>query len=132
MADLDDEGVRRLLEQRNHAVISTLNEDGSIHGTVVWVDLVDGRVAVNSAVGRTWPTNLQRNPTITVVVYDEANPYEYVEVRGQAVQRLQGAEEHIDRLAKKYVGADRYPYRQPGEQRVSFLVEPTRVRHQKQ
>ena len=132
MADLDDEGVRRLLEQRNHAVISTLNEDGSIHGTVVWVDLVEGRVAVNSALGRTWPTNLQRNPTITVVVYDEGNPYEYVEVRGHAVQRLEGAEEHIDRLAKKYLGADRYPYRQPGEQRVSFLVEPARVRHQKQ
>ena len=132
MASLDDPGVQALLQPKNHAVVSTLNEDGSVHSTVVWQDEVDGRLAINSAVGRKWPTNLERDPTITVLVYDESNPYDYVEVRGTATSRLEGARDHIDRLAKKYLGADVYPYHQEGEQRVTYLVEPTLVRHQKQ
>ncbi len=132
MTSISDEAVQRLLAQKNHAVCSTLNEDGSIHSTVVWVDVQDGRLAVNSAVGRRWPTNLERDPHVTVVVYDESNPYEYVEVRGSATGRTEGADAHIDGLAKKYLDADAYPFRQPGEQRVSYLVEPSLVRHQKQ
>lgn len=134
MAGLDDPGVQALLQKTppNHAVVSSLNDDGSIHSTVVWVSVEDGLLAVNSAQGRKWPSNLQRDPTVTVVVYDEDNPYDYVEVRGRAVERNAGAEDHIDRLAKRYIDADSYPFRQPGEQRVTFLVEPTRVRHQKQ
>ena len=132
MASIDDEAVQRLLEQKNHAVCSTMNEDGSIHSTVVWADVQDGRLAVNSAVGRRWPSNLERDPRITVVVYDETNPYEYVEVRGTATGRTEGADAHIDALAKKYLGADEYPFRQPSEQRITYLVEPSLVRHQKQ
>ena len=131
ITDVDDPAVAALLTGGSHAVCSTLNPDGSIHSTVVWVDVEDGRVAVNSAVGRRWPTNLERDPVINVLVYDETNPYEYVEVRGSAVSRLEGADRHIDRLAQKYLGTD-YPFRQPGEQRISFLVSPTKVRHQKQ
>jgi PPOX class probable F420-dependent enzyme len=133
MASLDDPGVQRLLvEQKNHAVISTFEEDGSVHSTVVWADHVDGRLGVNSAVGRRWPTNLARDPRITLLVYDESNPYDYVEVRGTATGTTEGADAHIDRLAKKYLGADSYPFRQEGETRISFFVEPARVRHQKQ
>ncbi|WP_218123517.1 TIGR03618 family F420-dependent PPOX class oxidoreductase [Quadrisphaera sp. DSM 44207] len=129
---MDDAGVRRLFEQRNHAVISTLEEDGAVHSTVVWVDLRDGRPAVNSAVGRRWPDNLERDPRATLVVYDESNPYEYVEVRGRARGTTEGADAHIDRLAKKYLDADAYPFRQEGEQRITYLIEPSKVRHQKQ
>ena len=132
MASIDDEAVQRLLEHKNHAVCSTMNEDGSIHSTVVWADVQDGRLAVNSAVGRRWPSNLERDPRITVVVYDETNPYEYVEVRGTATGRTEGADAHIDALAKKYLGAAAYPFRQPAEQRITYLVEPGLVRHQKQ
>ena len=133
MASLSDEGVRLLTEQQtNHAVVSTLNEDGSIHGTVVWFDVRDGQIAVNSAVGRRWPSNLERDPRITVVVYDEDNPFDYVEVRGTAQGTTEGAHEHIDRLAKKYLGLDEYPAHQPGEQRVTYVVQADRVRHQKQ
>ena len=132
MATLDDPGVQALLDKPNHAVLSTLDGEGAIHSTVVWVDVQDGRLAVNSAVGRLWPRNLERNPTVTVVVYDESNPYDYVEVRGTARGTLEGAEEHIDRLAGKYLGADSYPYRQPDEQRITYLVDAVRVRHQKQ
>ena len=130
MASLDDPGVRALLDKPNHAVVSTLGEDGEIHSAVVWVDVQDGRLAVNSAVGRKWPTDLERNPAVTVLVYDESNPYEYVEVRGTARGTTEGADAHIDRLAKKYLGKDSYPFRQPGEQRVTFVVDATRVRHQ--
>ena len=123
--DLVDQGA-------NHAVVSTLNDDGSIHSTVVWANVEDGRVAVNSAVGRRWPTNLERDPRINVTVYDAQNPYEYVEVRGTATGTTDGADDHIDRLAKKYLDADSYPFRQEGEQRISFFVDAERVRHSKQ
>ena len=132
MADLSDERVRRLLERPNHAVASTLNADGSVHGTVVWVDLLDGRPSVNSAVGRVWPTNLERDPRITLVVYDEGNPYEYVEIRGRAQGRLEGADAHIDRLAAKYLGQERYPGHSADEQRISYVIAPTSVRHSEQ
>lgn len=131
MANIDDPAVRHLLE-RNHAVVSTLNEDGSVHSTVVWVNVEDGKVAFNSALGRRWPTNLERDPRITVLVYDESNPFEYVEMRGTVTANTEVADGHIDRLAKKYIGADTYPFRQRGERRVTFFVEPTLVRHQKQ
>jgi PPOX class probable F420-dependent enzyme len=129
MATLDDPGPRELLEKPYHAVISTLNRDGSIHSTVIWVDLEDGKLAVNSAVGRLWPTNLQRDPRTTVLVYDPNDPYRFVEVRGRAAATTEGADEHIDRLAKKYLNADSYPDRRPDEQRIKFLIEPEHVRY---
>ena len=101
MASIDDPGVKVLLDKPNHAVCSSLNDDGSIHSTVDWVSVQDGCLAVNSAVGRRWPTNLERDP-------------------------------HIDRLAKNHLDADSYPFRQPGEQRITYLVDADRVRHQKQ
>ncbi len=132
VASLDDTDVRALLEQPNHAVISTGNADGSVHSTVVWVDVEDGGVAVNSAAGRVWPANLERDPRATVLVFDQGNPYHYVEIRGAATATQDGADEHADRLTKKYLGLDRYPYRQPGEQRVKFVIAPERVRLVKQ
>jgi PPOX class probable F420-dependent enzyme len=132
MTTIDDPQVARLLSEPNHAVISTLLPDGSVHSTVVWVDVLDGKVAFNTAVGRQWPTNLERDPRITVLVYDQGNPYEYLELRGRATGRTEGADEHIDRLAKKYLDADTYPFRQEGEQRITYVVDADRVRYQKQ
>ena len=132
MTTINDPQVARLLSEPNHAVISTLLPDGSVHSTVVWVDVLDGKVAFNTAVGRQWPTNLERDPRITVLVYDQGNPYEYLELRGRATGRTEGADEHIDRLAKKYLDADTYPFRQEGEQRITYVVDADRVRYQKQ
>jgi PPOX class probable F420-dependent enzyme len=112
--------------------ISTFNPDGSIHGTVVWQEVVEGALNVNSAVGRRWPSNLDADPRVTVVVLARDNPYEYVEVRGTATRTADGADEQIDRLAKKYIGQDRYPFRGDGEQRVHYVVTADRVRHRKQ
>ena len=131
MAQVNDEAVKQLLNKPNYAVISTVNEDGSIHSAVVWVGVEGDNVTVNSAEGRKWPSNLDRNPTANVLVYDQENPFEYVEVRGKA-SRADGADDHIDSLSKKYIGQDKYPFRQPGEERIKFVVQPDKVRHQKQ
>jgi PPOX class probable F420-dependent enzyme len=132
MASLNDQPIRELLEQPNCAVISTLNPDGSILDTVVWISTENGAVAVNSAKGRKWPANLERDPRVTVLVYEGNNPYEYVEIRGRASATTEGADEHINALTKKYIGQDEYPFRQPGEERIKFLIQPDHVRHQKQ
>ena len=132
MATLNDQPVQELLEQPNHAVISTFNQDGSVHNTVVWISADDGTVAVNSAIGRKWPTNLERDPRVNVLVYEQGNPYNYVEIRGSASATRQGADEHINALTKKYIGQDEYPFRQPGEQRIKFVIQPDHIRHQNQ
>jgi PPOX class probable F420-dependent enzyme len=132
MATLDDPEVRSLLEQPNHAVISTLNADGSILDTVCWISAQDGMVAVNSALGRRWPANLERDARCTVLVIESGNPYNYVEIRGTATATREGADEHINALAKKYIDQDEYPFRQPGEERVKFVIAPAHIRHQKQ
>jgi PPOX class probable F420-dependent enzyme len=132
MASLEDPDVRELLEKPNYAVVSTHNQDESIHSTVVWVDAENGHVALNSTIDRKWPTNLQRDPRVNVLIQESGNPYHFVEVRGDARATTDGADEHIDRLAKKYMGQDEYPYRRPGDQRIKFVITPKRVRLVKQ
>ncbi len=117
-----------LLQAKNFCNVGTLNPDGSILAAPVWVDLQDGRAVLNTAEGRAWPRNLQRDPRVTLTVQNMENPYEYVSIRGRAVEQTRsGADEHIDSLAKKYLSQDSYPYRQPGEQRVIIRVEPEHV-----
>ena len=132
MATLTDSEVHKLLSEPNHAVVSTLNPDGTILNTVAWISAENGSVAVNSARGRRWPTNLERDPRVTVLVYEQGNPYNYVEIRGRASATTEGADEHINALTKKYIGQDEYPFRQPGEERIKFVIQPDHVRHQKQ
>jgi PPOX class probable F420-dependent enzyme len=120
--------ARELIEAPNFVTLATEREDGSPHLTVIWGDLEDDRIAVNSAEGRTWPENVRRNPEVSLVVVNSDNPYEYATVRGRVVEDTHdGADEHIDGLAKKYLDKDEYPFRQPGEQRVKFVIEPERV-----
>jgi hypothetical protein len=96
---------------------------------MVWISSEDGILAVNSAIGRLWPTNLERDPRITVLVFETGDPYNFVEIRGTATPDLEDADDHINRLAKKYRGLDEYPSRRPGEQRIKFVIEPDRVRY---
>jgi PPOX class probable F420-dependent enzyme len=111
--------AEELLEAKNFCHVSTLGEDGTVHCAPVWVDVQDGLAVLNTAEGRVWPRNLERDPRATLTVQNLENPYEYVEIRGRVAERTHdGADEHIDSLAKKYLGLDDYPYRQPGEQRV--------------
>ena len=132
MASLDDPAVRALLEPANYAVVSTLNPDGSISSSIVWVSLEGDELAVNSAAGRKWPTNLDRDGHVTLLVFEAENPYEYVEIRGQATGTREDADDHIDRLAKKYINQDKYPFRTPEEERVKYVITPETVRYVKQ
>jgi hypothetical protein len=100
--------------------------------TIAWISAENSTVAVNSLQGRRWPANLERDPRVTVPVFEEGNPYNYVEIRGKANATTEGADEHIDALAKKYLGEDKYPFRRPGDQRIKFVVEPEHIRHQRQ
>ncbi len=132
MASLHDPPVRALLESPNYAVVSTLNSDGSISSSIVWLSLEGDELAVNSAAGRKWPTNLERDGRVTLLVFASDNPYEYVEIRGQAHGTREDADDHIDRLAKKYINQDRYPFRTPEEKRVKYVITPEAVRYVKQ
>ena len=97
----------------------------------MWVDYDGGYVLFNSARGRQKERNLHRDPRLALSILDPDNPYRYIEVRGRVIEVTeQGADDHIDRLAKKYLGVDQYPNRRPGEVRLIFKVQPERVRTQ--
>ena len=128
MAEKIEGRARELLEAPNFAAVGTVTEDGAPDVKVTWVDVDDGHVVLNSAEGRKWPERLRKNPRVTVSVINQENPYEYVVIRGRlAGDTHEGADENIDKLAKKYLGQDEYPFRQPGEQRVMFRIEPEKV-----
>ena len=120
--------ARELLSAPNFAHVATLREDGHIHGVLVWVDVEDDRVVLNSAEGRAWPNNVQRDPRISLTVPNGENPYETVNIRGRVVEVTnEDADDHIDAMAMKYLGQDSYPFRQEGEVRVKIVVEPESV-----
>jgi PPOX class probable F420-dependent enzyme len=122
--------AKALLEDKNFAVVGTLRSDGSVHEVPVWVDIQNGMPTLNTAEGRAWPNNLARDPRVTLTVQNMQNPYEYVSVRGHVAESTrEGADEHIDALAKKYIGQDEYPYRKPGEQRLIIRVAPEHVHY---
>jgi PPOX class probable F420-dependent enzyme len=132
--NLNDEAVQRLLRGKNFAFVSSLMKDGSPHITPTWVDIEDGNVLVNTAIGRTKQRNLSRDNRIAISVADQNNPYDMVTIRGKVKDQITGteADEHIDKLAKKYLGKDKYPYRSPEEKRVILKIEPKKVVHMKQ
>ena len=121
--------IRQLLEAKNFAHVATIGKDGTPHVVPVWVHTDGENVFLNSSEGRAWPSNLERDPRVTITVTNHENPYEYVEIRGRVAEKThEGAKEHIDELAKKYLGADEYPYLQPGEQRIKYVIAPERTR----
>ena len=133
MASLNDTEVKALLEAPNYGVISTINRDGSILSTVVWFGFEDGVLAVNSSEGRQWPANLDRDGTVTLLVHPADDPYEFVAIRGKASRAEDGDDDaQIDRLAKRYINQDTYPFRQPGEVRIKYVIAPDKVRYVKQ
>jgi PPOX class probable F420-dependent enzyme len=122
--------ARSLLEDKNFAHVTTLDEDGEPHTVLVWVHPDDdGGVALNSAKGRKWVRNVERDPRVWILVADQENPYRYTRIEGRVTENTtEGADEHIDFLAKKYMDEDSYPFRTPDEQRVKLHVEPETVK----
>jgi PPOX class probable F420-dependent enzyme len=119
---------RDLFTKRAFASLATVMPDGSPQVTPVWVDLEGDLVLVNTARGRQKDKNMRRDPRVAMAIIDPENPYRYLEIRGRVAEITEeGADPHIDKMAKKYLGADKYPYRQPSETRVIFKVQPERV-----
>jgi len=122
------EKYRDLFNKRAFASLATRMPNGDVQVTPVWVDVDDGNLLFNSARGRLKDKNVRRDPRVTLTLMDPDNPYRYLEVRGRVVDVTeQGADQHINKLAKKYLGVDQYPYRQPGEVRVLYRVKPEHV-----
>lgn len=115
-----------LQEKKAFAILATTMADGSPQVTPVWFDYEDGRLRVNSAKGRVKTRNMKEGAAVALAIVDPDNPYRYIQIRGRVARVAeQGASAHIDRLAKKYLDKDKYPYTQPGEVRVTFEIEPT-------
>jgi PPOX class probable F420-dependent enzyme len=128
MAGVIPERYLDLFGKKAFANLATLMPDGSPQVTPVWVDFDGARIIVNSARGRQKDRNIKRNPAVALAVSDPGNPYRYLEVRGRVVEIVEeGASEHIDKMAKKYLGVDKYPNRAPGEVRVLYRIEPLHV-----
>jgi len=114
-----------LFSKKAFANLATVNPDGTPQVTPVWVDYDGTHVLVNSARGRRKDKNMETNPAVAISILDPDNPYRYLEVRGRVAEITEdGADEHIDKMAKKYLGQDKYPFRQPGEVRVIFKIQP--------
>ena len=126
MATLDEK-ARKFLEEPFVGEVTTLRADGSPHTTVVWVDVDSDEVIFNTAVGRAKERYLRKDPRVSLIVVDPENSYRWVSVSGTAALTTDGADDEIDRLAKKYLGKDEYPWRKPEEQRISVRIRPERV-----
>jgi len=119
---------RDLFTKRAFASLGTMMPDGTPQVTPVWVDLDGDLVVVNTARGRQKDRNMRRDPHVALAIIDPENPYRYLELRGRVAEISEdGADAHIDKMAKKYLGADKYPYRQSGEVRVMFKIRPERT-----
>lgn len=113
-----------LFDKKAFANLAILMEDGTPQVTPVWCDFDGTHVRVNSALGRQKDRNMRRDPRVSMSILDPDNSYRYLEVRGQVVEITEeNAQDHIDKLAKKYLGEDKYPYSQPGEVRVVYKIE---------
>jgi PPOX class probable F420-dependent enzyme len=117
-----------LTQKKPLAALATTMSDGSPQVTPVWFDFDGKHLRINTAKGRVKERNMQQGARVALMILDPDNPYRYVQVRGRvALATESGADEHIDSLAKKYLGKDRYPFRQPGEVRVRYEIEPVSV-----
>ena len=117
-----------ILDKKAFAHLATNMKDGSPQVSPVWVEREGDKIVVNSALGRLKDRNIRDDPRVAVSATDPDNPYRAIMIRGRVVEITQdGAEEHIDKLAKKYLGVDTYPYRSPDEVRVKYFIEPIRV-----
>lgn len=119
------EKYKDLFNKKALASLATLMPDGRPQVTPVWCDFDGQHVLVNSARGRVKDRNMKRDPRVALALIDPDNAYRYLEIRGKVVEITEkGADQHIDRMAKKYLNVDEYPHRAPGEVRVIYKIEP--------
>ncbi|MDQ3969475.1 MAG: PPOX class F420-dependent oxidoreductase [Thermoproteota archaeon] len=132
---ITDPSVAKLFEGKNFASLATLMKGGSPHVTPTWVDIdkSNNTILINTAKGRIKHKNISRDPRVGVSVMDFSNPYHMVSVRGKVIEQINGkeADDHIDKMAKKYMGMDKYPGRAAGEERLLLRIKPEHVVHWK-
>jgi PPOX class probable F420-dependent enzyme len=120
--------MARLLKDKNFAFLGTLMKDGRPHVTPVWIDVENGLILINTAEGRIKHRNLSRDPRVSISLVDKNSPYSMVTIQGRVVdQTFKGADDHIDKLAKKYLDADKYPAHSPSIKRVIVKIKPERI-----
>ena len=128
MPQVIPENYADLFEKQAFGNLGTLMKDGSPQVTPVWVDYDGKHVRFNSAKGRVKDKNIRRDPRVAITLQDPANPYRYLEIRGKVIEITEnGADDHINKLSQKYLGKPVYPFRQPGEVRVLYKIEPEKV-----
>jgi len=127
MAKLGEKPRKFLGESRYVGVVTTRREDGSPHSTIVWVDVEGDKVSFNTARGRAKPKHLEHDPRASLLMVDPNDAFRWVAVSGAAELTEEGADAQIDKLAKKYLGKDEYPWRNPEETRVKVLIKPEKV-----
>jgi PPOX class probable F420-dependent enzyme len=121
------EAQRQFLDNPYVGVVTTLRADGSPHSTVVWVENENGEVSFNTAIGRAKERHLRTDPRVSLIVVDPANAYQWVSVSGRGELTQEDADPQIDRLAKKYLGKDEYPFRSADEQRIKVKISAEKV-----
>ncbi len=122
------EKYQDLFNKKAFASLATIMPDGQPQVTPVWADFDGKHIIVNSAKGRVKDRNMRRDPRVSLALIDPDNPYRYLQLQGRVVEITEnGADQHIDKMAKKYMGVDKYPGRQPGEVRVIYKIEPERA-----
>ena len=120
--------VSKIIQKNSFAFLATLMKDGSPHVSPVWIDIVDNIILINTAKGRIKQRNVSRDPRVSISLIDDENPYSMVTIRGQVVEQTSdGADEHIDKLAKKYLNADKYPGHSPNIKRVILKIRPEKI-----
>ena len=125
MAVIPDAFLDLLQQKKAFASLATIMSDGTPQVTPVWCDYVDGIIRVNTAKGRVKARNMKEGAAVALAIMDPDNPYRYLQVRGRVRRVVEaGADRHIDALAKKYLGRDKYPFAQPGEVRLMYEIEP--------
>jgi PPOX class probable F420-dependent enzyme len=127
MAKLEEKPRKFLEESPYVGVVTTLREDGSPHSTIVWVDVEGDKVSFNTARGRAKPKHLEHDPRASLLMVDPTDAFKWVAVSGPVELTEEGADAQIDKLAKKYLGKDEYPWRNPEETRVKVLIKPEKV-----
>jgi PPOX class probable F420-dependent enzyme len=121
------DSVKKILQDKAYGHVITFNAEGKPQVTMVWADVDGDEVAFNTAEGRLKPQNLRRDPRVIVSVQDRNDPQSYMVFHGKATVGEAGADAHIDKLAKRFLGADKYPFRRPGEKRLLVRVKVDRI-----
>jgi PPOX class probable F420-dependent enzyme len=125
MAVIPDKFLDLLRDKKAFAHLATIMPDGTPQVTPVWFDYTNGVIRVNTAKGRVKARNMAEGSPVALSILDPDNAYRYIQIRGRVRRTTeQGAAAHIDSLAKKYLGKDKYPFGQPGEVRVMYEIEP--------